>query len=813
MRRAKKLIARLLCVVLVIGLMAPLSGCNKKGKRGEGAIANLADASSAKDATFKKSSDITLDFLPDYIISNGTDVIYYVCSYESSDYEDQTGVDTEEVTEDTSETDSEPATEEAPATEETSESEESEEDGETEEPTDEENTQLSTPGYVLKYAIGDKEGNIYKTGKYIAGKGSRSAALAFVDASKNIRVVESVYDTEESYGTGVFLLTVSADGAETNRAKLDGFDTISTDSVAYFTDGSVALVGDDAVIKFDANGKKNGAVEITSGAYINSIVANAAGDVYTTEYGGSGLVAKKVDFVSGQFVGSVNLTGYGILLAGDGYDFYLKNNMAIYGYNFADGKETMIMNFLDSDMQGSFVNSICTIDPKNFLFSTNSMEGSEEGVSLYTKVNPEDVKEKKIIVLGGLYLGYSDVNAMVMKFNKSNEEYRIRTFDYSVYNSSEDPTAAEKQLRNDILTNCGPDIILTNDLSDTNVYADKKVFADLYPIMQKNGVNKDDFLPNVLDAGSKDGKLYMFIPKFTVYCMITKEANLKGKKGLSFKDFATLEQQYNCVGSAVPYTVRADLIQNVMYNNSDEFYDVASGTCKFNTQGFKDLLEWAKNYPDDFDKAYEKFEHIDESELFPRNAIVAENMNLSSFRAFNREELGKVHDRAALIGYPSMEGEKAGVIIPEVSIAIANNTAHQDACFEFLKLFMEDSYQIGTMEEDSYTYNFPSKKAAFDRLGEISMEDPFYFEDGKKTYYKESVYTPQGQKEIEPISQERLDYVKNFIYSCNTLRSGNESIISLVNEEASAYFNNQKSLDDVAGVVQSRVEIYVRENQ
>ena len=93
------------------------------------------------------------------------------------------------------------------------------------------------------------------------------------------------------------------------------------------------------------------------------------------------------------------------------------------------------------------------------------------------------------------------------------------------------------------------------------------------------------------------------------------------------------------------------------------------------------------------------------------------------------------------------------------------------------------------------------------------MEDPFYFEDGQKTYYKESVYTPQGQKEIEPISQERLDYVKNFIYSCNTLRSGNESIISLVNEEASAYFNNQKSLDDVAGVVQSRVEIYVRENQ
>ena len=826
MKKGKKLIAKLLCIVLVLSLMAPLGACRRRARRGDGVIAELADSKSAKDATFKKGSDIALDFVPERISANGSNILYYQMSYDMSEF--MNGGNTEEFidgeTEETSEAIAEGEGEETAGetTEETA--EEGTEDADTEENDveepmddmggDEEGGENSTPRYVLNFAIGDLEGNVSKSGRYIAGKGSGNVVSAKIDSKSNIRLIETIYETEEECGTGCFLLTVSPEGKELNRVKLNGIESAGGDSCAIYSDGGCAICTDRTILLFDSEGKKTGGVEVPGNIYINSIICNDAGDTYVTQYGGNGLLAKKVDFITGQLVGEFQLTGYGDLFVGQGYDFFLKNNIGIYGYKFEAGEEKMIMNFLDSDMQGNQVSSVTGIDDKNFIFIANEGDGSEPVVCFYTKVNPEDVKEKKIIVLGGLYLGYSNVNAMVMKFNKSNDEYRIRTFDYSIYNTQDDNSLAEKQLRNDILTHCGPDIIICNDLADTNVYADKQVFADLYPLMEKNGINKDDILKNIREAGSKDGNLYMYIPKFTISCMITKQAYVKnGNNGLSFKELADLEKQNNCVGSGMPYATRSEVMNNVLKFNANEFYDIAQGTCHFDSKGFKEMLEWLKNYSDDTETAYQKFENMDENEMFAKNAIIAKNVYLSSFRSFNRMEKIEVKEPASLIGFPSMEGKSSGIVSPELSLAISNMSEYQDACFEFLKLFMSDEYQKGDMETNCYTYNFPSNVNAFNRLGELAMEDPFYFEDGKKVYFKETSWSPQGDTEIEPITQERLQYCKDFILSCNKLGNSNSSVVDLVKEESSAYFNNQKSLDDVAKVVQSRVEIYVRENQ
>ena len=59
---------------------------------------------------------------------------------------------------------------------------------------------------------------------------------------------------------------------------------------------------------------------------------------------------------------------------------------------------------------------------------------SEEGGmmnSIYKKVPPEQVKDKTIITLGGIYVNDSDLQSMIIKFNKRSDEYRIRIVDYS----------------------------------------------------------------------------------------------------------------------------------------------------------------------------------------------------------------------------------------------------------------------------------------------------------------------------------------------------------------------------------------------
>ena len=42
--------------------------------------------------------------------------------------------------------------------------------------------------------------------------------------------------------------------------------------------------------------------------------------------------------------------------------------------------------------------------------------------------------------------------------------------------------------------------------------------------------------------------------------------------------------------------------------------------------------------------------------------------------------------------------------------------------------------------------------------------------------------------------------------------SFDNEIFKIIEEEAEGYFQGQKTVDDVAGIIQSRVQIYVNEN-
>lgn len=40
-----------------------------------------------------------------------------------------------------------------------------------------------------------------------------------------------------------------------------------------------------------------------------------------------------------------------------------------------------------------------------------------------------------------------------------------------------------------------------------------------------------------------------------------------------------------------------------------------------------------------------------------------------------------------------------------------------------------------------------------------------------------------------------------------------DEIIKIISEEAPAYYNGQKELEDVAGIIQNRIKLYVDENR
>ena len=68
-----------------------------------------------------------------------------------------------------------------------------------------------------------------------------------------------------------------------------------------------------------------------------------------------------------------------------------------------------------------------------------------------------------------------------------------------------------------------------------------------------------------------------------------------------------------------------------------------------------------------------------------------------------------------------------------------------------------------------------------------------------------------GSISIYAMTQEQVDQILNLINTTTAVYGYDESILNIISDEAAAYFAGEKSLDDTANMIQSRVNLYVAE--
>ena len=149
------------------------------------------------------------------------------------------------------------------------------------------------------------------------------------------------------------------------------------------------------------------------------------------------------------------------------------------------------------------------------------MSRKDDSVRMLTGINGLDgltggLYRKEVLVLGGEYVN-SDVKTKVIEFNKSSNQYRITVKDYSTYNTNEDWTAGQTRLNSDITSGQMPDIMLLNNMSSYGNYVSKGLLADIGELLKADEeLGKLEYLQNVWDAYSVNGKLYAVISSFGV---------------------------------------------------------------------------------------------------------------------------------------------------------------------------------------------------------------------------------------------------------------------------------------------------------
>lgn len=501
-----------------------------------------------------------------------------------------------------------------------------------------------------------------------------------------------------------------------------------------------------------------------------------------------------------------NMYGFNSVSAGVNTDMVFSSSNGVFTYTVGDEQPEQLLSYINSDMSTTNMNYIVMLDETRLVGFYYDQNSNKMKGSIFTKVNPEDIKDKHILILAGFYVDYNTKNRVV-EFNKSNENYRIVVKEYQQYSTMEDYSAGYTQLNNDIISGGMPDILIVDNSLNMDSYIAKGLLADVSKLIEKDEeLSQKEYMENVFNAYKVNDKLYYVIPSFYVRTMIGKTAIVGDRTTWTMQEMMQLNAQLPEETKMIGDVTRSGFFYTMMQYCGNDFIDVSTGKCSFDSQGFIALLEYAATLPEELgaDHWGKDYWMNYESQYRDERTILME-CYISNARDMNRNINGYFGEDVSYIGFPTESG-KGSVLAGDQMYALSARSDNLDGAWEFVRYYLEDEYQ-------SDIYNFPITKDAFLAKVNEAKEKPYYLdENGEKVEYEDQFYI-NGESIVLPnMSQEQVDEFIAFIESVDKKMYYNEQIQNIITEESAAFFEGQKSAQDVANIIQSRAQIYVNEN-
>ncbi len=574
----------------------------------------------------------------------------------------------------------------------------------------------------------------------------------------------------------------------------------------YISDGNTQL--------YVLNAKGNKIFGKQTEGWINGLFTGNDGKVYINSYGEVGSEIHAVDLqqkLIGEALKSEGLNSGNAynqrFYIGEGNTLLVNDSSSVFTYALGTDIKTELFQWLDADINSDNVREMGQLSDGRYwaLLCDYSNEKNEYSFVTVTKTPASEVAVKEELVYGTMWLDQG-IRKNIIDFNKSNEKYRITVKEYG----NTDYETGIMQLNNDITGGNCPDMI---DISSVNfkLYAEKGVFENLYPYIEQSGFNKADYLENIFKAYEINGELYAIVPQFYITTTAAKASKVGDVSGWTLQEMLAFVKDSDAE-NIFPYATRDTVFGYCIYNNIDEFIDGETGTCNFNGEEFIQILEFANDFPQEWD--YSKMEEGTYSKI-KNDKLLLLQTSISSVQEYQMMN-GMFDNDIAFVGYPNSE-RKGNLIQPaNGSIAVSAKSKDKDGAWEFVKTFISEEYQNQLVGERTSGWGFPISLTALEKKFEKDMT-PEYYEDengNKVEQMKTSWGYDDFNMDIYAAKQEDIDAVKEIIASAQRTHSEiGEELTNIINEEAAAFFKGQKSAKETAEIIQNRVQIYVNENR
>ncbi|MCL2053247.1 MAG: extracellular solute-binding protein [Oscillospiraceae bacterium] len=486
-----------------------------------------------------------------------------------------------------------------------------------------------------------------------------------------------------------------------------------------------------------------------------------------------------------------------VFAKGGELDVLMCTTMGIYDYSLTDGDRKGIFNLLDYGINVGDLEDLTLLTDGGLLLA---MRGGIGGViTEMIRCTPDEdgvAPNRKIITLSAFDIDYW-LQGYITSFNKNNPDYRIEVWSYKESNEDE----ALRKFNLDLMAGKIADIIVLDRFVPSQSYINKGLFADIYGIMNADtSFNKSDYLPNALSSLEREGKLYEIFPMFMIDTVAAKSSEVGENAGWSLDEFAAYIDTKPNSSYIIDSFSRLDFIR-VMIQLS--FIDPITGECSFDIESFYKILEISERFPE-----AGLSENADYGEFMLGLADgdpIMYNTRPMRFRSIRIDEMSYFGEPLTFKGFPEAQGN-GSYFMPSAKFAVAEKSDNKDGAWEFIKYMLENY-------SDIYEIYLPIKLSVLEELKLKAMENPSYPDgNGGNIEMDYTVYTSDGGKVlIGNNTQAQSDKMMNLILSLKYVRPRNDTVSNIIIEEVEAYLSGGKSVGDVAGVIENRVNLYVSE--
>ena len=518
------------------------------------------------------------------------------------------------------------------------------------------------------------------------------------------------------------------------------------------------------------------------------------------------------------------------MAAGDGeYPVIYSAGDSVYGLNFETGEPVKLFNWIDCDVAREGDESFCMLQDGRIVTTSTqeTVNGIENDLIVLSKNAAGEVSQKKVLRLAVMNL-YPFTSRMVSRFNRSNPDYRIEVTDYAQFNNyssanEDERNAGINRLQTEIIAGDMPDILDISLLSADRL-GSKGLVEDLYPYMDEDPeLNRSDLLEHVIQAFEENGKLYQTVGNFYILTTAGLSRVVGDHIGWTMDEFQDAMSRLqaenpNCTVFE-RYTTQDLALTFLLYLELENYVDWSSGECGFQSDGFIKLLEFVKSFPTVY--SWETDGGADDYDTDTRLLMGLQLMKQCNFACFEDLQVntaGLGGEPCTFVGYPTENG--VGSMFAQIgnSFAITSSCADKDAAWQFIRQFFLPEYQEQFLGEV-----FPTNRSVYEKMKSEATTTKYQRnpdgsfmlnEEGKRI--EEDLGSMQVNGVTVPYrtaSEEDVARVEEIINATTNILHTDDSLKRIIIDGALPYFADQRSVDEVVKLIQSKAMLYVNEQR